>query len=236
MAESGDFEMFSAPAAKEHDEKSDEQFREQMKRAQKAMQQLQKEEGKARAHDDKLAKIIVQFLSQQAGGTDLFLLISRCVAQDIPSELIIAVLSLVDRQASEEIESILKEAKQEAALVVPQYKDVHTLNPAQKKAIDDWIKNITIAAAHKPHRTLDTVLVKSVANGELVHEISAPFVQLSAFIMRNYLAMQETNVDVKKLRDFMENVYFRIIQDLEEMMQGQKKIGGTEEEVPQEAA
>lgn len=223
--------MFGAPAAKEHDEKSDEQFREQMKRAQKARKQLQKEEGKARSNDDKLAQIIVQFLSQQGGtGTDLFLLISRCVAQDIPSELIIAVLSLVDRKASEEIENIIKEAKQDAALVVPAYKDVHTLNPAQKKAIDDWIKNITIAAAHKPHRTLDSVLVKSVsASGELVHEISAPFVQLSAFIMRNYLAMQETNVDVKKLRDFMENVYFRIIQDLEEMMQGQKVIESTEE-------
>lgn len=231
MAESGDFELFGAPAAKEHDEKSDEKFREEMKRAQKAMQQLQKEEGKARAHDDKLAQIIVQFLSQQGGGgTDLFLLISRCVAQDIPSELIIAVLSLVDRKASEEIVSILKEAKTDSALVVPQYKDVHTLNAAQKKAVDDWIRNITTAAAHKPHRTLDSVLIKSVAKGtnELVHEISPPFVQLSAFIMRNYLTMQETHVDVKKLRDFMENVYFRMIQDLEEMVQGQKKLSDKE--------
>lgn len=223
--------MFGAPAAKEHDEKSDEQFREQMKRAQKAMQQLQKEEGKARVNDDQLAQIIVQFLSQQgSGGTDLFLLISRCVAQDIPSELIIAVLSLVDRQASEVIANIVKEAKQGAALVVPQYKGVDTLNPAQKKAIDDWIKNITATTAHKPHRTLDSVLVKSVSKtGELIHEISAPFVQLSAFIMRNYLAMEDTHVDIKKLRDFMENVYFRMIQDLEEMMQGQKKIEGKEE-------
>lgn len=230
MAESGDFELFGAPAAKEQDEKADEQFREEMKRAQKAMQQLQKEEGKARAHDDKLAQIIVQFLSQ-TGGTDLFLLISRCVAQDIPSELIIAVLSLVDRKASEEIVKILQEAKRESALVVPQYKDVHTLNPAQKKAIDDWIRNITTAAAHKPHRTLESVLVKSVSKStnELVKEISPPFVQLSAFIMRNYLSMQETQVDIQKLREFMENVYFRMIQDLEEMVQGQKKIGGKEE-------
>lgn len=229
MAEEGDFELFGAPAAKEHDEKSDEKFREEMKRAQKAMQQLQKEEGKARAHDDKLAQIIVQFLSQ-TGGTDLFLLISRCVAQDIPSELIIAVLSLVDRKASEEIENILEEAKKDTALVVPQYKDVDILNVAQKLAIDEWIKNITMAAAHKPHRTLDSVLLKSVAkeSNELVHEISPPFVQLSAFIMRNYLAMQETHVEVQKLRDFMENVYFRMIQDLEEMVQGQKKIKGKE--------
>jgi hypothetical protein len=231
MSEAGDFELFGAPTAKEHDEKSDEKFREEMRRAQKAMQQLQKEEGKARAHDDKLAQIIVQFLSQ-SGGTDLFLLISRCVAQDIPSELIIAVLSLVDRKASEEIVNILKEAKKEAALVVPQYGDIHTLNEAQKKTINDWIQNITVAAAHKPHRTLESVLIKSVAKGtkELVREISPPFVQLSAFILRNYLAMQETQVEVQKLREFMENVYFKIIQDLEEMMQGQKKLEKKTEE------
>lgn len=230
MAESGDFELFGAPAAKEHDEKSDEQFREEMKRAQQAMQQLQKEEGKARAHDDKLAQIIVQFLSQGGAGTDLFLLISRCVAQNIPSELIIAVLSLVDRKASEEIESILEEAKRDTALVVPQYNDIHSLSAAQKLLIDGWIKNITMAARHKPHRTLDSVLIKSVAKntGEIVKEISPAFVQLSAFIMRNYLAMQETHIDVQILRDFMENVYFKMLQDLEEMMQGQRKLEGAE--------
>jgi hypothetical protein len=162
----------------------------------------------------------------QSGGTDIFLLISRCVAQDIPSELIIAVLSLVDRQASEEIVKILKEAKASSALVVPEYKDIHTFTPAQKKEIDDWIRHITAAAAHKPHRTLDTLIIKSVAKNtqEVVIEIAPPFVQLSAFIMRNFLAMQNTSVDFQKLRDFMENIYFRMIQDLEEMTRGQKKL------------
>ncbi|MBN2306819.1 hypothetical protein JXD20_02440 [Candidatus Peregrinibacteria bacterium] len=227
MTEAGDFELFGAPAAKEHDEKSDEKFREEMKRTQAALQQLQQEEGKARAHDDRLARIIVHFLSQQGGGgTDFFLLISRCVAQDIPSELIIAVLSLIDRDASEEIENILKEAKKDTALVVPQYKDVHLLNAAQKSVIDEWIRNITAAAAHKPYRTLDSVLIKSVAKNrnEIVKEISPPFVQLSAFIMRYYLAMQETHIDVETLRDFMENIYFKMLQDLEEMTRGQKRL------------
>lgn len=225
MAEAGDFELFSAPAAQEHDEKSNEQFREEMKRAQQALQQLYKEEGKARAHDNRLAQIIVQFLSG-VGGQDLFLLISRCVAQDIPSELIIAVLSLVDRQASEEIANILKEIKASTALMVPQYKHIHTFSPAQKQAIDEWIRHISVAAAHKPHRTLDSVLIKSVspATQELVIEISPPFVQLSAFILRDFLAMQNTLIEVQNLRDFMENIYFLMVQDLEQMMRGQKKL------------
>ena len=227
MSEAGDFELFSAPAAKEHDEGADEQFREEMKRAQQARQQLQQEEGQARAHDDKLAQIIVQFLSQQGAGSDFFLLISRCVAQNIPSELIIAVLSLVDRKASEEIVSILKESKQEAALVVPEYQGVHTLNAAQKQAIDGWIQNITVAAAHKPHRSLESLLLKKVSkeSREVVQEISPAFVQLSAFIMRNYLAMQQTQIEFQVLRDFVEKVYLKMLQDLEEMVQGQRKLG-----------
>lgn len=225
MAETGDFELFSAPAAQEHDEKADEQFREEIKRAQQAIQQLRKEEGKARAHDNRLAQIIVQFL-MTAGGTDLFLLISRCVAQDIPSELIIAVLSLVDRQASEEIVNILKEIKASTALTVPSYREVHTFTPAQKQAVDEWIRHIISAAAHKPHRTLDSVLIKSVSQstGDLVVEIAPPFVQLSAFILRDFLAMQSSLVEVQKLRDFMENIYFRMVQDLEETVRGQKRL------------
>jgi len=224
MAESGDFEMFGAPVAKESNEQSDEQFREEMKRAQKGRQQLKKEEGKARANDDKLAQIIVQFLAQD-GNTDLFLLISRCVALNIPSEVIIAVLSLVDRSASEEIENILKETDKNA-LTVPDHSDIHSLSGGQKQAIDNWLKNITAAAYSKPHRTLESILIKKTAkeSTEILREIAGPFVQLSAFIMRNYLAMQSITIDYGKLRDFMQSVYLKMIKDLETMVQGQQKL------------
>lgn len=229
MSEAGDFELFGAPAAKEHDEKNDEKFREEMRRAQQAMQQLQKEEGQARAHDDKLAQIIVQFL-RHPGNTDLFLLISRCVAQDIPSEIIIAVLSLVDRKASEEITKILKEAK-EKALTVPQHQGMHSLSPGQKQQINEWIGNVTTAAYSKPHRTLETILIKRVPEGqtEVVQELFAPFVQLSAFILRNHLAMQNTPMEYEKLRDFMQQVYLKMVQDLEVMVQGQGRLEGKKE-------
>ena len=230
MSEAGDFELFGAPAAKEHDEKSDEQFREQMAKAQQARQQLQKEEGKARAHDDQLAQIIMHFLAQ-SGNTDLFLLISRCVAQNIPSEIIIAVLSLVDRKASEEIERILKEADK-TALVVPDHSDIHSLSGVQKQTIDEWLQNILTSAASKPHRTLETVLIKRTAEGsmEIIKEISPHFVQLSAFILRNHLSMQGTQVEYEKLRDFMQTVYVKMIQDLENMVQGQAKLETTKED------
>jgi len=188
------------------------------------MQQLQKEEGKAKAHDDQLAQIIVQFLAQE-GNTDLFLLISRCVAQNIPSEIIIAVLSLVDRKASEEIERILKESDK-SSLTVPDHSDIHNLSGGQKQAIDEWLKNITAAAYSKPHRSLETILIKKTdkESQEIIREISPSFVQLSAFIMRNHLAMQDTKVDYEKLREFMQSVYVKMVQELESMVQGQGRL------------
>ncbi len=229
MSEAGDFELFSAPAAKEHDEKSDEKFKEEMKRAQKAHKQLKKEEGKARAKDDKLAKIIIQFLSKQSGGSDLFLLISRCVAQNISSKIIIAVLSLIDRNASEEIVNILEEIKNEMALVTLSHGDLNSLNPSQKLAIDKWIQNINTAVFHKPDRSLESLVLKSVSEDDkVISKISPVLIQLSAFIMRDYLAMEQSHIDVKILYDFMENVYVRMIKNLEEMVQGQKQLSSSE--------
>ena len=106
MAEPGDFELFTGPAPSEKKEMSDEQFREEMRHSQQALKHLQQEEGQAKAHDNNLAVIIVQFLNQPEN-TDLFLLISRTVAQNIPSELIIAILALVDKKAQEEVEGLL---------------------------------------------------------------------------------------------------------------------------------
>ncbi len=225
MAEAGDFELFGDPQAKEASEQSDEQFNDEMRQAQTTLKQLRKEEGKARGHDDRLAQIIVQFLAQPAN-TDLFLLISRCVAQNIPSEIIIAVLSLVDRTASEEIVSILKDIEKGTAMSFPQHDSIHSLSGGQKQAIDDWIGNIVMAAAGKPHRALETILIRKTDehSHEIISEISAPFVQLSAFIMRNYLAMQNTHIEYEKLHDFIQSVYLKMIQDIEEMAHSQKKL------------
>lgn len=225
MSEVGDFESFSAPAASEQSEAAKEAFREEMKRAQQARKQLQKEEGKAKKNDDKLAQIIVQFLGQ-TGGTELFLLISRCVAQNIPSELIIAVLSLIDRKASEEIVNILKEVKENKSLVVPEYGSINALNPAQKQVINEWIGHITKVATSKPHDVLRSVLLKSVnkKTQEVVHKISPSLIQLSAFIMRDYLAMQQTQIEVKRLQEFMQTIYVRLLQSIEELIKGQKQL------------
>lgn len=226
----GDFELFSGPAPKEKDEKSDEQFRDEMKRAQQALVQLQKEEGRAKSNDNKLAHILIQFLSQPEN-TDLFLLISRAIAQDIPSELILAVISLIDKKASEEVRAYLESAKKEItssenkALTVAENKNFHSLSPDQKKAIDEWISAINKVASGKPHRVVESLIViKKSGSDRQVREISPALVQLSAFILRNYLNSQNVSFEFSELKDFMQAVFVKLVKTLSELVEGQKKI------------
>jgi len=225
MSEIGGLDSFDTQGVSEASEQSQEQFRDQIRQSQAAAQQQQKDEGKARQKDDQLAKIIVQFLAQPSN-TDLFLLISRCVGQDIPSEVIIAVLSLTDRTAFVEMENILKDSDP-SSLPVPTSNDsIHSLSEGQMKAIEQWLSHINLASAKKPFRTLESLLVlKKVGRGEdPIREISPSFIQLSAFILRNYLAMQSTQVDYENLHDFMQSAYLKMIQNLRDMVADQKQL------------
>ncbi len=223
MSEQNDFELFSGPAPSEKKEMSDEKFQEEMKKTQKAMQDLKREEGKAKANDDNLAAIIVQFLGQPEN-TDLFLLISRTVAQNIPSELIIAVLSLIDKRSLEEVKGLLEGAKGKSGregheMIVHQNANFESLSPHHKKAIDKWIGNISEVAAKKPHRVLDTVVIPGPER-----VLSPVLVQLSAFILRNFLLKHEITMEFQILRDFMQGVYVEIVKNLELLIKEQKRL------------
>jgi len=223
MSDQNDLELFTGPAPSEKGEKSDEQFREDMKRTQQALAQLQKEEGQAKTNDFSLSSTIVQFLNEP-GNTDLFLLISRAVAQNIPSELIIAIISLVDKRSQEEVIGLLEGGKKhghsdETALVIHKKAEFESLSPAHKKAIDKWIENIANVAGKKPHRVLETIVVPGPQR-----QLSIVIIQLSAFILRNYLKKHDIEIEYQNLRDFMQGVYVEIVKNLEDLVKEQKQL------------
>lgn len=228
----GDFELFTGPAPKEAGEGSDEKFRDEMKKTQQALAQLQKEEGRAKTNDNKLALILIKFLSQSEN-TDLFLLVSRAVAQNIPSELILAVISLIDKKASEEVKGFLESGEGQTseikALTITENKNFQSLSPDQKKAIDNWIDNINKVSFKKPHRILESIIIKKRSENpshlnNIVREISPALVQLSAFILRNYLIAQKVSFEFRQLQEFMQAVFIKLVKNLEELIQEQKKI------------
>ena len=222
MPEEGEFELFTGPAPSEKKEISDEKFREEMRRTQQAIKQLQKEEGKAKGYDFNLAAIILQFLSQPQN-TDLFLLISRTVAQNIPSELIIAILSLIDKKAQEEVKNFLEAGKaekaEEKALVIHQKADFESLSPQHKKAIDTWISHMAQVASKKPHRALESMVIPGPER-----ELSSVLIQLSAFILRRYLSNHKIDIEFQSLYDFMQKVFVEMVKNLETLVKEQKKL------------
>ena len=225
MSEQGDFELFSGPTPSEKKEGSDEKFQEEIKKAQKAAKQLKKEEGKAKGNDNALAAIIVQFLGDP-NNTDLFILISRVVAQNIPSELIIAILSLIDESAHKEVKGLLEAGKDSGAskhtdLEVHQKADFNSLSPAQKKAIDSWILDLSNVAAKKPHQILETIIIPTPQR-----QLSPMPIQLSTFILRKYLEKHQVDIEFEMLRDFMQKFFVELIKNLESLLEGQKKLEG----------
>jgi len=211
-----DFEIFQGPKPSEKREMSDEQFRDQMAQAQAAMQQLQKEEGKAKAYDHALATIIVHFLSDPKN-TDLFILVSRVVALNVPSELIIAILALVDDRAHKEVTGLLKAGApsgqievRHAELVVRPTDDFKALPIEVKNAIQQWTEDLNRVAHKNPARVLDTILTRGYEK-----KLSAMLIQLSAFILRNFLAKNNLTYEFEILRSFMEEVFVGIVKSLE---------------------
>jgi len=227
MADPGDAELFMGPQPSEKREMSDEQFREEMRKTQAALQQLWQEEGKSRAQDFNLAQIIIRFLSQPEN-TDLFLLISRVVAQDIPSELILAVISLTDPVAAKQVKSLLAGVPTKA-LTVTSPSGMESLSPESKKEIDQWIMVINMAANQKPHRTLESLLKRKRAETgvPVVYELSTALVQLGAFVLRNYLAHHNFSPEFERLHDFMQAVFVELVKQLETAVQEQKRIGAS---------
>ena len=223
MAEEGEFELFTGPAPSEKKEMSDEKFREEMSRTQQAIKQLQKEEGKAKGYDFNLAMIIVQFLSQPQN-TDLFLLISRSVAQNIPSELLIAILSLIDKKAQEEVKNLLKAGKEaekspKRALVIHKKADFQNLSPEHKKAIDTWVSHMAEVSSKRPHHVLEAIVIPGPQR-----ELSSVLIQLSAFILRRYLADHKIDIEFQNLYDFMQGVFVEMVKNLETLVKEQKQI------------
>jgi len=236
MSETGDFESLAGMGpVSEGSEMSDEQFREQIKKAQAALKKLKKEEGKVKAQDNNLAQIIVQFLSQ-SGNTDLFLLISRAVSQDISSELILAIISLIDKKASNEVVSFLEagegestqQASQNTSLIVKQFADFQSLSPEHKAILDTWIDFIQKVSVKTPHRILDTIIIRRRSDAseeeDIVKEVSPTLIQLSAFILRNYLTQHQIAFEFPHLYAFMQAVFVNLVKYLENQVVNQGKI------------
>ncbi len=203
-----EFELFGAsPQGKEKTGESQEKFQERYRQAQSAIQQVKKEEKKKKQDDDLLADIVIQFLNEPQH-TKHFLLISRLVARNMPSDIIIAIIALIFEPARVHIEQKFGESN----LKLEAPKEANFSDSA-KTAINSWLGGINNVATVEPHRILETGL-------DHEQKIYFGLVQFTTICLQEFLENQKNEeINFDNIQNFCsafwQNLFTRIADQTE---------------------
>jgi len=200
MAE--DFELFGgAPGGKEKVQESDEHFQERYRQAQSQIKQIKKDESKHKRNDNQLAKVIVRFLGQK-NHTSLFLLISKLIAADVPSDLILAVISLIDNDCADLIAVKVAEGNlqiQSAKVATA------AISKSNQERVAQWGAVIGAVAFSRPVRNFQAIVDQE-------QKIRLPLLQLTAFVLREFLENFGENVNFENVKSFCMSLWHSIAQ------------------------
>ena len=196
MSENGQFETgLPEEGTGNVSESAREQAREQFAAAQAAMQQLQREERKARKRDDNVAQVILQFLTD-AQRTHLATLIARLVSRNCPSTFLLALLSLISDACRLVVEEYLKEQHVDLSSVA----SGSSILPAQRILTDEanahlalWIVRTEYAMRLDEEQILTALLIDD-------QNVDGTVLQLTTFILQEFLADQKINVPFAQLQ------------------------------------
>jgi hypothetical protein len=170
--------------------------RAQFSGATQAIQQIRKEEKKAKKRDDGVAQVILQFLTDEQR-THLATLIARLVAINCPSQFILAVLSLINEQCASVVMEYLQEASPEAAAavnaeaaaVIPSTQ----LDSTANKAMADWIARMDGVLMVDAANILNAIVVEG-------SNIDGTVLQLTTFVLQEFLEGQGKSTPFEKLQ------------------------------------
>lgn len=172
-----------------------EQAKEQFASAQAAMQQIRKEEKKAKKRDDGVAQMILQFLNDTQR-THLATLIARLVAINCPSPFILAILSLISEGCRSVVADYLKEKQITIDASTPNNTDLmHTtgLDTHSTVELTEWIMRMETVLSTDPDTILDTLIVED-------NNIDGTVLQLSTFVLQTFLTDHKKNASFESLQ------------------------------------
>jgi len=210
MPESGDFESFAgAPTGKETAGESQEKFSERYRQNQAAIKKIRRDEKKKKAQDDSLAAIISAFL-QQKSKSGFFILISRLVAKNVPSDLILAILALDYAPAAEKIDEKLRAMPPEN---LPAKAEKNGLfSPATKAEIDAWTNTIARICRAEAKKIWDTARDPDGAP-------SGGLTQLFAMTLRDFLDKNHgDDLSFENLKKFGNAFFQKVFSDLKKII------------------
>ena len=222
-----------------------EAFKEKMAAAAAQIAAIKKEEGKQKKKEEELLKILLKFV-KTSSKTDLVLLISRVLEQNIPANFILAIIVLSNPEIQAEVGSFkLLDFAQQAdqsqsnsvnpnALIFFNSKD-DSMPLKVKISLDNWMKNLLMQAEESPQKLLKTayeIELKELPKEwdfeetkyEKIERIKGVLVQIVTSVMREFLEQNDLSEPFEKLYDFAKFIITGILNKTKENLDGRKLL------------
>lgn len=217
-----------------------EALREKMKAAAAQIAAIKREEKKQKKKEEELLRILLRFV-KNSHKTELTLLISRVLEQNLPANFVLAVILLGNEDIQREIGSYLMlgspqaDNSEEKALTFFSETD-DTLPLKIKIEIDRWIKNMLSQAEETPQKLLKTsydiemieLPKESEYSDQKYEEKKVPkaiVVQLLAFVLRDFLLQNRISEPYSKLFEFAKFIFTGILNKTAEGIDNRKLLG-----------
>ena len=213
------------------------EYKARMARNQQLMAAAQKQEQKQKKDESKLVAILLKFIHAHKR-SDVTLLITRCLEQNIPAVFILAIILLGNEEIQEETgiklqlvggEELgvnewqeLEDKEMKGALVV--FERNHAFPLKIRMTIDLWGKNIFEAASPIPERILKTV-VEYNEDPRALLQAKEVVTQLTAFILRDYLAEFNFSQTYENLKSFADFFMKGVLKRVKDQIEGQRQLG-----------
>ena len=184
-------------------EKAKEKFAENLRKSQAAQKKAAIVEGKFRSYDFTLAAIIQKILAD-SGWSQIILHLADLVERNVPSDLILAILSLTYPQAEEFVLKRLEDFWKR------DLKPALTFDDEHESKIYDWINLVySCSIADK-----ESVLASLIDHD--TWECHPSWYLLFYEILISYLDENKVKYDAKKQKDFSKWIFDMIVDKLQE--------------------
>ncbi len=163
--------------------------------ATQAIQQIRKEEKKAKKRDDGVAQVILQFLTDDQR-IHLATLISRLVAINCPSHFILAILSLISAPCAQAVDDYINEQKPEVFTPLTDTALMpleHQLSADATRAMADWMSRIDAVLDVDAPAILRAIVIEE-------NNIDGTILQLTTFVLQEFLTSHGKESEFEKLQ------------------------------------
>lgn len=225
-------------------DKALEAFREQMRASGRQAKQIQKREKKKKKKEDRLAKMIGDFIQKRAK-REIAILIARVLALNVPPIVVLSMLLIGDVEgmaeviaADAETDSEEKEKRQMTEIVHDLDIDESELGAITgeneelvqqvKHDIVIWIQFVNRQASTEPIRTLERCMTEE-------GYVQPAILDLVTTVMRHYGESQGVNIDETALARVAELVVLKVLEQINHNIDRLKDIREKEFEPPPES-